>query len=45
MLTDFDVVVPKIEEQRKISNLFANLDSLITLHQRMLLLFITLILI
>ena len=34
MLTDFDVVVPKIEEQRKISNLFANLDSLITLHQR-----------
>ena len=36
-MKDFDVVVSKIEEQRKISDFFTNLDNLITLHQRELL--------
>lgn len=30
-----DGFFPKIEEQKKISTLFTNLDKLITLHQRM----------
>ena len=39
MLLDFEVKLPSLEEQKKISALFYNLDNLITLHQRMLLLF------
>ncbi len=34
MLTDFDLIAPKIDEQRKIGAFFSNLDHLITLHQR-----------
>ncbi|GAK29926.1 type I restriction enzyme S protein [Weissella oryzae SG25] len=34
MLTDFSLVAPKVEEQRKISAFFSNLDTLITLHQQ-----------
>ncbi|MBP7912677.1 MAG: restriction endonuclease subunit S [Streptococcus sp.] len=39
------IVLPSEEEQEKIGTFFSQLDHLITLHQRMLLLFITLILI
>ena len=34
MLLDFEVKLPSLEEQKKISALFYNLDNLITLHQR-----------
>ncbi|MCW2279681.1 type I restriction enzyme S subunit [Lactococcus lactis] len=33
MLTDFNLVAPKIEEQREISAFFSNLDTLINFHQ------------
>ena len=31
---NIDVIIPPIEEQRKIAEYFAYLDNLITLHQR-----------
>ena len=34
MLTDFDVLVPELKEQQKLSKLFSDLDHTITLHQR-----------
>ncbi|MEK3854060.1 restriction endonuclease subunit S [Cytobacillus sp. FSL H8-0458] len=34
MLTEFEVVLPSLEEQRKVSAIFSHLDNLITLHQR-----------
>lgn len=34
VLCDFELMVPKVEEQKKISTYFTNLDHLITLHQR-----------
>ena len=34
MLTDFDLAVPKIEEQRKISSFFTNLDQTIAFQQQ-----------
>ena len=34
MLVDFEIKLPSLEEQKKISTLFSNLDNLITLHQR-----------
>ena len=33
-LENFDVCIPKIYEQKKISQVFGNIDKLITLHQR-----------
>ncbi|WP_430885144.1 restriction endonuclease subunit S [Fusibacter sp. JL216-2] len=37
ILVDFPVLLPKVEEQRKLGELYHNLDNLITLHQRKLL--------
>ncbi|PRS58904.1 restriction endonuclease subunit S [Bacillus sp. GBSW19] len=34
MLTEFEVVLPSLEEQRKVSAIFSHLNNLITLHQR-----------
>ena len=34
MIADMDIVLPKVEEQRKICSCFEQLDNLITLHQR-----------
>ncbi|MFD2332595.1 restriction endonuclease subunit S [Cohnella sp. GCM10020058] len=34
MLTEFEVVLPSLEEQRKVSAIFSHLDNFITLHQR-----------
>ncbi len=34
ILVDFPVILPEENEQRKIGDLFSNLDTLITLHQR-----------
>ncbi|WP_270218757.1 restriction endonuclease subunit S [Enterococcus lactis] len=34
MLTEFDIKIPSLDEQRAISSFFSNLDQAITLHQR-----------
>ncbi|NLB76362.1 MAG: restriction endonuclease subunit S [Crenarchaeota archaeon] len=34
MLVDFEIKLPRLEEQQDIGNFFSNLDNLITLHQR-----------
>ena len=34
ILKDLDICLPKVEEQKKLAACFANLDQLITLHQR-----------
>ena len=34
MIADMEISLPKIQEQRAISDYFENLDNLITLHQR-----------
>ena len=34
MLTEFDIKIPSLDEQRAISSFFSNLDQSITLHQR-----------
>ncbi len=34
MIADMDIALPKVQEQRAISDYFERLDSLITLHQR-----------
>ena len=34
MIADMEISLPKIQEQRAISDYFDNLDNLITLHQR-----------
>ena len=34
MISEMDFMLPKYEEQKKISSLIDNLDNLITLHQR-----------
>jgi len=34
MLANFELMIPKFEEQQKIGNFFTQLDNLITLHQR-----------
>jgi len=34
MIADMDIILPKVEEQRKICSCFEQLDNLITLHQR-----------
>ena len=33
-IRDFEIMVPSLDEQKKIGELFSNLDNLITLHQR-----------